>query len=200
MVGDQTHDPFAVGSRQSFPGIRQPFNQPVDPEVTVWIEHPRASENGREVNVILASRRPRDDLLSFLGCRAAKSSSWRGFVSCFPASGPGGNCGPHRPAPPQQRFLGVPRQTNLSAGWCVLLRQCHCGTADCTAGEPHPLRLRLFLQLIIEPGRRFLPASPGRPISARVGVETGAFSAPVFIRRPPTAFACGARHLLRLIG
>ena len=39
MVGDEPHDPLAVGGRQSLPGIRQAFSQPVHPETTVGIEH-----------------------------------------------------------------------------------------------------------------------------------------------------------------
>ena len=39
VMGDEAHDPLAIGGRQRGAGIGEPFGQPVDPEPPVGIEH-----------------------------------------------------------------------------------------------------------------------------------------------------------------
>ena len=39
MMGDEAHNAFAVGRRKPLPGIGQALSQPVDPKMTVGIEH-----------------------------------------------------------------------------------------------------------------------------------------------------------------
>jgi hypothetical protein len=39
VMGDKADDPFAIGWRQPFAGLRKPIRQPVDPDAAIRIEH-----------------------------------------------------------------------------------------------------------------------------------------------------------------
>jgi hypothetical protein len=55
VMGDEAHDPLAVGGSQSFASVRQTFCQSVDPQATVRIEH---HLDDRRVFKPRADRRP----------------------------------------------------------------------------------------------------------------------------------------------
>ena len=39
VMGDEPYDPLAIGGRQSFAGLDEPFSEPVHPQATIRIEH-----------------------------------------------------------------------------------------------------------------------------------------------------------------
>ena len=39
MVRDQAHDALAIGGREDFAGVGQPFGETVDPDAPIRVEH-----------------------------------------------------------------------------------------------------------------------------------------------------------------